>query len=128
MRNIKQMALFVSLFFLVVVQAFAGEPPVTLRVADRFFSAPIGRSANVRLTAKVVRHKDNRNLDVSCNGDGDGSIYASSGKSLNGDKERETFDFAFDLLPAAYRCEAALKRVVNGKEKTLTSSVEMAVY
>lgn len=125
MRKMKQVALVVSLFFLISANVFAGESQVTLRVAGRFFSAPVGRSANVRLTARVPKHEDNRNLDVSCDGS---RMYVSSGKSLEGDKEeRETFDFAFDLLPGTYRCSAVLMRTVDGETKDFTSSVEVEV-
>ena len=126
MRKMKQVALFVGLFFLITVQAFAGEPQVTLKVAGRFFNAPLGRSANVRLTAKVVKHEGNRDLDVSCDGDG---MYASSGKSLEGDKEeKEIFDFAFNLLPGIYRCSAVLTRAKDSKTKEFISSVDVTVH
>ncbi len=124
-ENMKQMAFVVSLFFLISANVFAGGPQVTLRIAGRFFGALIGRSANVRLTAKIVKHEGNRNLDVNCDGD---DLYAGSGKSLEGEKEeRETFDFAFDLLSGTYRCSAVLTRMADGKTKDFTSYVEVEV-
>ncbi len=127
MRNKKQMALIVGLFFVMsTVGAFADKPPVSISTLNWFQMAPIGRTANIVLTVKVEKHEDNRDIEVRCDGL-DGGIFASSGKSLGGDTERRTFDFAFNLTPATYRCDAVLKRMVGGKKKKFTSSIEVTV-
>ena len=126
MRKMKQMALFVSLFLLITANAFAGEPQqVTLRASGRFFSAPIGRSANVRLVASVERHEGDRFMDVVCDGD---DMSVSSRKTFEeGEEEIKNFNFGFNLLSGTYLCSATLVRVVDGKTKEFVSSVEVTV-
>lgn len=125
----KHLALTVGSFFLMVAGiAAADSPSVSISTGKRFSMALVGRTANIVLAVRFVKHEGNRDIEVSCNGV-DGGIYASSGKSLaGGNEDRKTFDFAFNLTPATYRCEAVLKRVVGGKKKEFTSFVEVTVH
>lgn len=126
MRSKKQMAPVVIWFFLATTGVSAAEQPVSVNTSDRFSMAPIGRTANVSLVVRIDRHEGNRNIDVDCEGIDEG-LYARSGKSLEGDRERKTFTFAFNLTPATYRCEAVLKRKMNGKIREFKDSLELTV-
>lgn len=123
----KYLALTANLFFLMAAGIAAVERPVSISTLKRFSMAPIGRMANIVLVVRVEKHDGNREIEVSCDGV-DGGIYASSGKSLEGGEDRKTFDFAFNLMPATYRCQAILKRVEEGKKKKFTSFVEVMVH
>lgn len=126
MRSKKQMALIVIWFFLATVGASAAERPISVNTSNRFSMAPIGRTANVALVVRVDRHEGNRSIDVGCDGIA-GGLYARSSKSLEGDRERKTFTFSFNLTPATYRCEAVLKRKMDGKIREFKDSLELTV-
>lgn len=135
----KYMALAGFFLFLMTADVLAGRPtetqprlgssprPVTISMLNRFPMAPIGRTANIVLVVRVEKHEGNRDVEVSCDGL-DGGIYVSSGKLVDGEAGKEIFDLAFNLTPAVYRCEAVLKRKVDGKTKEFTSAVEVTVY
>lgn len=122
----KYLAPLASLFFFMAVGVAVANSPVSISTLKRFSMAPVGRTANIVLVVRIVKHEGNREIDVNCDGY---DLYASSGKSLEGNNEgRKTFDFAFNLTPATYRCEAVLKRVEDGKKKKFTSFVEVTVH
>lgn len=140
MREIimKQMALIVSLFFLVAVgaEAFASKQAVTITARSPFVGAVIGHTANIQLTVTVTKDEGNRKITVSCDGI-DGGIYVSSEKSLeelpqespeDKDKsESRSIDFGFNLPSASYSCRAVLTRMVDGKAKEFATSVNVRV-
>jgi len=130
MRNRKQMVLIVGLFFVMSANnAYADKPPVSISTMTpgQIRLAPLGRSANVRLVVWMEKHERNWELEVACDGL-DGGIHTSSSRSFwNGEKQQEIYDLGFTLPPATYRCEAVLKRVMDGKIKYYTSSIEVLV-
>ncbi len=133
MRNRTQVALVVGLFFLVsAASVYADKPPVSINIMapGQLRMAALGRSTNVRLIVRMEKHQKNWELNVSCDGIDGGGIYTSTRKSFwNGEGQAEIYDIGFNLSPAAYRCEAILKRKLeNGKMKESTSFVEVTVY
>ena len=125
MRFTKQVALVVSLLFLIVVSVFADNPQVTIAANGRFFNTSIGSSsANIRLVVKVEKHEGNRLLGLSC----DGEIYVSSVQALEGEKEKRIFDFAFNLPRGQYVCGVILTRIENGKTKNFPANTEVVVH
>ena len=126
----KYLAPFVGLFFLAAASAAAAEVPVSIKTMtpSQLRMASIGRLANVALVVRMEVHPDNRGLEVFCDGI-NGGIRTSSGELFEeGEKQqKKIYDVGFFLSSATYRCEAVLKRNVDGDEKQFTSSVEVTV-
>jgi len=137
MRNMKQVALAVSVFFFVLSAAsvratdkVSGPVSINTMTPGQMRLVHFDQSANVRLVVAVEKDEGNRSLDISC--DSNEGLFVRSEKPLEGRKvegqnERTVFDLGFDLLLATYRCQAILERVVDGKKKEFTSSVEVIV-
>lgn len=98
------MVLWVLLPLLLTTPHEAEPAALTLQVMPTVSMSP----ANVRVTATVERHEDNRRLTVTANSP---SFYRSSSMSLNGAQAARTYTRVFTGLPAGqYVIEATIER------------------
>lgn len=108
MRKLQSVALVVGLFFV-----FAGVVPAANPIhvsAGRYRPILPSDSKTANWVVRVVyeHHKDNRVLEVGC----EGTIFVASRRDVVGkDKEGVTEElFPFNLLDGSYVCEAVLLR------------------
>jgi len=129
MRQMKHVALLVSVFFVFTVAVAAEKSQVAISTSSRFLPTSFGQSANVRLIVRMEKHDRNWELEVSCDGL-DGGFRTSTTKSFwSGNKQASIYDVGFALQSASYLCEAVLMRKQeDGKVEKFTSSLEVTVH
>ena len=94
--------------FLVIIWNSAGlgaGDEISIKRGGRVYGE-YSRSANVRLSIIIERHKDNRSIEVECESE---NFFRGSRIDIDGESQIQ-FILEFNLSSGTYECRAALSR------------------